>query len=166
MAGCRQAERHGFRRQALSTSRGAPESRSATRPDWERRSPELTRRPSCCVPGADFLAPRSAKVRYVKGAAENPSPFRGICSGRVVDRDRVPSVGHRLRATRSSPGARSRRPSRRHGAEGTARCPRTREPWLDSMNKPPSLPIDAANTASATFAWSRNNRGVGQRSAW
>ena len=126
---CRPAERHGFRRQRCR------------RRVWPRSRGPL-RGPTGCDghrsrPGARHAADRETSHPEVgegairQGRRREPSPFRGFCFGRVVDRDRAPLVGHRRRATRSSPGARSRRPSRRHGAEGTTRCPRAREPWLD-----------------------------------
>ena len=80
---------------------------------------------------ARLLTRRSAKVRYVKGAAEDDSAFRRFCFGSVVDRDCAPLVGHRRRTPRGAAGAHPRRPAGRHGAEGRTRCPRAREPWLD-----------------------------------
>src|SRR5271169_969843 len=63
----------------FSTSGVAPESRSATRPDWVRRSPESTRRPSCSG-SPDFSPGISAKVRYAKCAAEDVPLSEGSVS--------------------------------------------------------------------------------------
>ena len=109
------------------------------------------------------LLTRSAKCG-TSGAPLRQSRFRSYRFGRVVDRNRAPLVGHRRRATRSpscappggisSPSSDGQPRARGHGSHG----------WTNEQAI--AFAIDAANTASPTFASNGRPSGADQRSVW